>query len=474
MAYQIAPSIDVSARITEIDILKDSTFAEVNSTFIFAPANSPKEALVLAIPIGHKGKFGLKQPRVKAAGTKLSALAISPVNPLNVALGTVEGNISLFALPAAGIKIDFTKSEGSFNAGEEIKAISFSPVVDTLIAAAVRNGHILLFDKELKAPIADLAQSRPLTTIVFSSDGTLIYALYVDMVLRIWDVRKKEVLKEVSVISGRGTGYLEALPGNKVLVSYINGKYQEIAVFDAAGEKSITKQLEQKPGALVVKFHFTNTIIASANKESKVYVLDGVTLETIATFNHTGPILSFGIDGTKPNPDGDLLLTVAILNTNQVIDKVNFNVPAKDVPIQFPPFPLPGASLSVADFLGGQDGVVPTEALVSTKDVVVVVEEEKVEKGPITRFRFLMGEADPPSEYFINLPVGNTANPEFNEICSNGKQFAFIGHGSPNPIYVVPLAKPFKLPAAYPAIQDAHISLTSYLTFSPHDPCTLR
>jgi WD40 repeat protein len=81
-----------------------------------------------------------------------------------------------------------------------------------------------------------------------------------------------------------------------------------------------------------------------------------------------------------------------------------------------------------------------------------------------------MGESDPPSEYYINLNVGNMANPEFNEICTNGKQFAFIGSGNPNPIYVVPYDKPFKLPNVYPYIQDAHISLTSYLTFSPHYP----
>nr|AFZ78831.1 putative WD-40 repeat-containing protein [Coptotermes formosanus] len=85
-----------------------------------------------------------------------------------------------------------------------------------------------------------------------------------------------------------------------------------------------------------------------------------------------------------------------------------------------------------------------------------------------TRFRFLQGQTDPPSEHWTNMSVANTANPQFNDLATNGKQFAWIGGGLPNAIYVVPLEKPFKLPYVYPSIQDAHVSQTSYLTFSPH------
>lgn len=308
--------------------------------------------------------------------------------------------------------------------------------------------------------------------LAWSVDGSLIYALHVDMTVRVWDVRSQNILSEISVLKTRGTGYLEPLPGNKFLISFINGKSQEISIYEPSGTLVLTKQFEQKTMPLLVRYHFSGVVVASASRETKVYILNGSTLETISSYNHPNPVLSFVLDLSKPNPDGNILVTATLINSNQGFDRVDFTVPPQSVPINFPPFPVSGSTLTAENWLSGQNYNLSTIELIPTAKSQTV-EEEVTFKGPITRFRFLGAETDPPSEFFINLNVGNTSNPEFNEICTNGKQFAFIGQGTPNKIYVIPLAKPFKVSNTYPYIQDAHVSLTSYLTFSPHDPTNL-
>ena len=72
--------------------------------------------------------------------------------------------------------------------------MAFHPHAKTLLAAGLRSGHVIVLDENLKEPLVDLEHGRPVNSICWSSDGKLIFALYVDMLLKVWDVRAKTVV----------------------------------------------------------------------------------------------------------------------------------------------------------------------------------------------------------------------------------------------------------------------------------------
>jgi hypothetical protein len=165
-------------------------------------------------------------------------------------------------------------------------------------------------------------------------------------------VRAKQLLAEPNVISGRGIECIDANPDNKFLISFINGKVQEVRIYDSSGEVLLTKQYEQKTMPLSVKYHFTGLVLAQTSPEPKVQLLNVTDLEPLASFTHTGPIVSAVLDQSKPNPDVNVYVSALIFNPTQGYDRINFVVPSP--PINFPPYPVPGSELTADQWINGE------------------------------------------------------------------------------------------------------------------------
>jgi len=80
------------------------------------------------------------------------------------------------------------------------------------------------------------------------------------MNLKVWDVREKKVLAEKTILQSRAIGYLEQLPGNKVLVSF-NDKKQKVIIFDEKLEQVAEREFESDPTPIKMRYHFSGVLL---------------------------------------------------------------------------------------------------------------------------------------------------------------------------------------------------------------------
>jgi WD40 repeat protein len=340
-----------------------------------------------------------------------------------------------------------------------------------LVAIGLRNGRVQIFDKTLANPLRELVHQRPVNSVAWSSDGQLVFVLYVDLVLKIFDARAQSELAEVKVAQTRGVGFVAALPGRRAVVSFSAGGKQELRAYDASGAEVATRQAGVSGTPLALAVHFTGLIVAVALRESKLYVLDPNTLADVVVYNAPTPIAAAAPEPAKPDPDGALVLTASLANANNSITRVEFRVPS--APALFEqPFPTFAATIDANAWAGGDNSAPPTEALVpSAKPAEVVVADTAAAAGPQTFYKYLQAVAEPPRNFWIDLPVGQAPNPEFNELATNGTEFAFVGAGSTPGIIVLPLDKPVRYPSNWQRIiVDPHGTGIGVLQFSPHNP----
>lgn len=456
-------------QINEIDVQKDNYLFDVSTRYYACPGNDQRTLTITCVPIGNSSKFGLRQPRVKVgAGQRASCLLFSPYSPSTLFIGTQNGAAYIFDLPEKQLNRDLSKPAATKDFKDEIKCAAYHPLVRDLIIIGFRSGKLQVFDKKLGEPLAVLEHGRPLNAVAWSDDGKLVFALYVDMVLKVWDVRKKESLCEVKVSAARGLGFLQSLPNRRVLVSFSASGKQELRIYDEKAASLASRQVGVNGTPLSVTLHFSGLIIANASRETKLYLIDSQTLQDVCVYTHSVGIDNASFDHIKPDPDGNVVVRCSLLNITNCISRVNFTVPK--TPIEFPPYPIYETSVDANAWAEGNDGELKTVQLVPTAKPQETVVEEKKAQGPQTFYKYLKCNPDPPSQYYIDLPVGQAPNPEFNEIVCNGKEFAFIGASKTPQIYFLPLGKPGRFPAKCVAqITDPHGSGIGTMSYSPFD-----
>lgn len=464
----LSGTVIADKQINEVDSFKENTSFEASSRYYALQGSDMKSNAITCVPVGAQAKFGLRQPRVKAPGHSSSVILFSPYSPSTLFVATSDGQLSIFDLPETKLNRDLSNPAVKKELKEEIKCAAYHPLVKDLIVLGLRSGKCQVYDKTLSEPLAIYEHTRPLNSVAWSDDGKLLFALYADMLLKVFDARTKECKCETKVAANRGLGYLCTLPGRRVLVSFTSSGKQELRIYDENATSLATRQVGVNGTPLSVKLHWTGLIIACANRDTKLYVIDSNTLQDVCVYVHSINIIDAVCDYVKPDPDGNVLMQCSILNTTNCISRVNFTL--STTPIKFPPFPIYETDVDAKAWLGGNDGTLKTEELVPTAKPVEVVQEVKKELGPQTFYKYLKCDSDPPSQYVIDMPVGQAPNPEFNEIVCNGKEFAFIGNSKTPQIFFLPLGRPGKFPQKVVSqITSPHGSGINTMSYSPHN-----
>lgn len=457
-------------KMVDVDIKKEENILEMSPKLAACASNDAKDAKVTVFPVEGLPKFGLFQPRIKSSGGSVTGIQWAPFEPNLIFVGTSGGDITAWEIPEKGLTCDLTKPNATYDAGCEVKSLSVHPTAKTLLAAGLRNGHVIVLDRSLNV-VADLEHTRPLNAVSWSYDGKFLYALHVDMLMRIWDVRKKEIVVEKKLIGSRAVATLEPLPGDKVIVSY-NEKKQEVRILNHQLEEVASRTFETAPSPLKIRYHFTNLLVAHTCKANKISFLDAKDLSDVCEFNNPDMIFAVAPEMAQPNPDGNKVMDCTVTIAGNCVQHLALTIPESKLPIKFPPMPVLETELTGEQYMAGQDFELKTLNLEPTVKEEEVKEEEAKEEVVqlVTRYRYLNAESDPPSKYYTHLPVGIVPNMEFNEIICNGKSFAFIGQGNPSPICFQPMDKAQRYPVNAPVIKDPHKGAVSYITYSPHNP----
>jgi len=457
--------------ISDVDIMKDVDIFDSSSILSAAVGSSIRDAQVTVFRNNNPPKFGLRQPHIKAPGRQVTILKFNPYDPLVLFVGTADGVITLWKIPENGLRGDLNAPTAKFDCGGEIKCAAWHPIAKNLIAVGSRSGHVQIFDEKLSAPAIDLEHTRPLNAVAWSDDGLLIFALHVDMVLRVWDVRTKAVLGEVKTSPTRGVGTLTSLPGRRVLLSFSDKGKQIGRIYNEKLEEVSARNFKNSGTPATFLYHPAGVIISYTTREPTVSLINPDDLSDISSFQGETPITSAAIEVAKPVPDQALFCTLTCVSNSNTVFRIGLNLDGSVLPATYENFPTFTTDLDAAAWLGGENGSLKTEKIFKE-----VTEEAKQEvqddgpKGPGYLYKFLSPSPDPPRNFFINLPVSTTPAHEFNEICTNGKQFAFVNCDKTPQIIVLPLDKPQKCPAEPPTICDPHSTGIAYMEFSPHNP----
>ncbi|KAH0788390.1 putative coronin [Histomonas meleagridis] len=294
-----------------------------------------QEQHVIVVRNDNPSKFGLKQPCVKPPGKKITAVALSPFEQTTLFIGTSSGILSFWNIPESGINADITQPFSQFDTKEEIKCASFHPQAKNLIAVGLKNGHIQLFDKSLTKPLIDLVHSNLLNSISWSDDGTLLFALYLDMTIKVWDVRGNKVFHEIKASPTSSLGFLHSLSGRRVLLSHsANGK-QELCIYDENLTEKAKRQFSDGGGnSLNVTSHFSGIIISCSFNGNKVYLLDGNTLNDLLVYTHE--VSMYNALPLYEKPNGTTLMTLSLFLTNNTISRVQFDVANGPIQLSLP------------------------------------------------------------------------------------------------------------------------------------------
>jgi len=457
--------------ISDVDIMKDVDIFDVSSVLSAAVGASIRDAQVTVFRNNNPPKFGLRQPHIKAPGRQVTVVKFDPYDPLTLAVGTSDGILTLWTLQENGLRSDLSKPTAQFDCGGEIKCIAWHPIAKDILAVGSRGGHVQIFDKTLSAPVIDLEQSRPLNAIAWSNDGLLVYALHVDMILRVWDVRTKTVLGEVKTSPNRGVGTLTPLPNRNVLLSFAEKGKQILRVYNEKLEEVVARNFKNSGTPATILYHPAGVLIAYTTRDTVITLLSIDDLSDLSSYNSPNALTAASIEVATPAPDKALFCTLTCTTNSNSIFRIGLNLDDSHVPATYEAYPTFKTSLTSAAWLGGEAGALETVRIFKEEEVVVAKEEkDEGPKGPSYLYKFLAPTPDAPRDYFINLPISTAPAHEFNEIATNGTHFAFINADKTPQIIILPLNKPQKCPPNPPTICDPHTTGVSYMEFSPHNP----
>jgi uncharacterized caspase-like protein len=133
-----------------------------------------------------------------------------------------------------------------------------------LIAVASQDGTIKVYDAQNLSEVASFAGGQfPLTSLLFSRQDRLLYASKVSGQVDLWDISKKQKVKELNISRVAILGIAE-LPMQRLLVAEID---RNVELFDVGAGKKLSSpgSLPEDISAVLADSSGTNVLVVSEN-----------------------------------------------------------------------------------------------------------------------------------------------------------------------------------------------------------------
>jgi hypothetical protein len=137
-----------------------------------------------------------------------------------------------------------------------------------------------------------------------------VHRCVLDMALKVWDARTKNVLAQVSPM--RGLGFIAPLPNRRIVdLQRISG--------GTCGPPGWNRR---RGVALSIAAQSSGLVVGVTNREAKICNLDGTTLADVTVHIHTGVSQTTASELMRPDPDGAAVSTVSAATNSKAITRV--------------------------------------------------------------------------------------------------------------------------------------------------------
>lgn len=357
----------------------DSNIITTNGKYLAVNWDASGGGAFAIIPLLEVGKAPDTVPLFRGHTGPVLDTAFNPFNQQQVVSCSDDGNILLWNIPEdfsfrhyvdENDQIKDVTEPAKVLKGHKRKVghVAFHPCAENILASCSMDYTVKIWDLGSGECKITLPHKDLVTSFSFNYNGSLLATTSRDKKLRIWDVRKQEVLSEGPAHTGAKPARV-VWAGNTdrvITTGFSRLSDRQVGVWDA---EDISKgpiggfmYIDASSGVLIPVFDESNNILYLAGKGDgniRYYEYDKDELYELSQFPSTDPQRGFAwTPKTSCNlKENEILRSFKTVN-DQTIEPVSFIVPRKSDLFQediYPDAPSSKPALTASEWLDGKD-----------------------------------------------------------------------------------------------------------------------
>ncbi|AAS52798.1 AER114Wp [Eremothecium gossypii ATCC 10895] len=355
----------------------DSNLIKTNGKFISVTWNSSGGGAFAVVPVEEVGKAPDQIPLFRGHTAQVLDTDFDPFDERMLVSGSDDGRIGVWEIPATYSFHNAQDEDGNvehvapvkFLTGHQRKVghVLYHPTAQGVLASSSLDHTVRLWNVEQGTNPIVLTHPDMVTSMSFSYGGTYLATVCRDKMLRVWDIRKGEVVSEGMGHSGPKNQRVVWLGNSDRLATTGFSKLsdRQIAVWDAfnleKGQLGGFYNVDQSSGILMPFYDDSNKILYVAGKGDgniRYYEFQDDELYELSEFQSTEPQRGFAVAPKRSvNVKENEVLRAYKTVRDQCIEPISFFVPRKAEVFQddiYPDAPSGKPALTAEEWFAGK------------------------------------------------------------------------------------------------------------------------
>lgn len=368
----------------------DSNIIKTNGKFISVTWNASGGGAFAVIPVEEVGKSPDQVPLFRGHSAQVLDTDFDPFNDHRLASGSDDSKIGIWEIPEDYSFRSYVDENGDVKDIEPVKKLSghtrkvghvlFHPVAQNVLASSSLDYTVKLWNVETGENLITLKHPDMVTSMSFSYDGNHLATVARDKKLRVWDIRKNEVVSEGQAHAGAKNQRVVWLGNSDRLATTGFSKLsdRQIGVWDAfnleKGDLGGFYTVDQSSGILMPFYDDGNKILFLAGKGDgniRYYEFQNDELFELSEYQSTEPQRGFAVAPKRMvNVKENEVLKCFKTVVDHYIEPLSFYVPRRSEEFQediYPDAPSGKPALTAEEWFSGK--TVEGPILVSMRDV---------------------------------------------------------------------------------------------------------
>ena len=327
----------------------DSNILKTNGKYISVNWNASGGGAFAVIPVGEVGKSPDQVPLFRGHTAQVLDTDFDPFHDQRIASGSDDAKICIWEIPEDYSFHNYVDEDGEPKDIKPVKILSghsrkvghvlFHPVAENILASSSLDYTVRLWNIETGENIITLKHPDMVTSMSFSYNGEHIATISRDKKLRVWNIKKQEIVSEGQAHTGAKNQRVAWLGNSDRLATTGFSKLsdRQIGIWDAfnleKGDLGGFYNIDQSSGILMPFFDDSNKILYLAGKGDgniRYYEFQNDELFELSEFQSTEPQRGFAVIpkrlvNVKENEVFGCYKTVV----DQRIEYVSFRVPRR-------------------------------------------------------------------------------------------------------------------------------------------------
>ncbi|CCK69073.1 coronin KNAG_0B06450 [Huiozyma naganishii CBS 8797] len=368
----------------------DSNLIKTNGKFISVNWNSSGGGAFSVIPIEEVGKSPEQIPLFRGHTAHVLDTDFDPFNQRRLASGSDDSKIGIWDIPEDYSFHNYLDSNGDPKDIKPVKMLAghsrkvghvlYHPLAQDILASSSLDYTVKIWNVETGEVLFTLKHPDMVTSMSFSYNGAHLATVARDKKLRVWDVRKGEVVSEGTAHAGAKNQRVVWLGNSDRLATTGFSKLsdRQIGIWDAFhlenGDLGGFYTVDQSSGILMPFYDDSNKILYLAGKGDgniRYYEFQNDELFELSEYQSTVAQRGFAVvPKYLVNIKENEVLRGFKTVVDQRIEPISFYVPRKSEEFQediYPDAPSDKPALTAEEWVSGKE--VDGPILVSMKDV---------------------------------------------------------------------------------------------------------